>query len=1191
MNLKKLEAYGFKSFADKLTLEFNDGVTCIVGPNGCGKSNVSDAIRWVLGEQSPKNLRGKKMEEVIFNGTTARKALGYCEVSLYFDNTERTYAWDADEVIIKRKLFRSGDSEYYRNNEQHRLRDILDLFRDTGIGKDGYSVVGQGKIDAFLSAKPEDRRQIFEEAAGISKYKAKRLESQRKLDHTADSLLRIKDKLDVYEERMVPLEKQSKEALRARELKEKLRSNEVNHFIYLTEHSAEEREAVNDRLNKVVKSLTDAEKERARLEFEYADTQETLRALDVDYKRLTDERLDLSIALSQKQGQNKLKVQELEGIRANLNRLRGEVAEKSTAITDHTNGREASKREQEQTILDLAAAKKAEEDIERQFAEVEQAVIRQRQEIDVTNDTLLQSADMLGELNVGLSKLRTEIVLLEKSVEENEDVVDEKQVELRETSKKLQDVTREIDAMVADRVEKKDFRKEIDEKYAERLASFEDGQDKYAELRDTVNNLTNRIQYLEASKNSYSSYGAAVRFIMNSNDSTVKDKVLGVVGNVITTPSQYATAIEVALGGDINNMITADQRDTSFLIDYLSKHRGGRGTFLPLTAMRPRSIDDAYMDALDEDGCYGIASDLVRYDRRFRPAIETLLGRVVVVDTKDTAIKMSQKYRNAFRIVTLDGAHYAVNGSVSGGVREGADSRLLSVEADLNEAKKNLSSRRKMLEVITAEMEEDRKLLKEMENTGRALDGVIAKLDRDISVAEQRRDFLTQENDRLTGEIDRLKKVIAENRQEISVKTKLCEVESAKTDRTSSTRVDANDLLTRLADELRARERERDAVNARRTEIMLRSKQLENKLTEIEKSIDISGRTINRLNAEILEAGSQIKVYGAQEASIAAELERLASELAENDELAEIQTKIDEMEGKKVSLTVKQEELRRVEQKNSELVASLSATKAKAEAALDRIESEMRAAGERVWEEYGLDYDGAKELKLEDYNDDDGVKAAKELRRELAKMGDINEKAVEDLATMSAEYKELKLHYDDIVEAKTSLEETIKDLTSKMEINFSESFEKIKVNFAEVFTELFHGGVGKLDLDMEQGMSVLDAGIVIEAQPPGKRLQNIDLLSGGERAMTAIAIIFAIIKLHPMPFCVLDEVDAPLDDANADTYATYLKKFSTDTQFIIISHRKPTMELADVLYGITMQEKGVSKFFKVKLNDALKMAK
>ncbi|MBR1747542.1 MAG: chromosome segregation protein SMC [Clostridia bacterium] len=1190
MNLKKIEAYGFKSFADKLTLNFNSGVTCIVGPNGCGKSNVSDAIRWVLGEQSPKNLRGKSMQEVIFNGTANRKAMGYCEVSLYFDNTARTYALDADEVIIKRKLFRSGDSEYYINNDPCRLRDILDLFRDTGIGKDGYSVVGQGKIDSFLSARPEDRRQIFEEAAGISKFRAKRTESQRKLDRTADSLLRIRDKLDVYEERMRPLQKQADEALKARELKDRLRADDINHLIYLSEHNAEELGAVTEKLAKITKNLDSAEKESILLEQRYHDATEELTGIDGTYKSLTEQKLDLTVALSKKAGQNDLKVQKLEQVRAEANRLEGERAEKSAAVQTYASANEQYKKEQVETMAELVKEKANEEEVTARCAELETALNAKRKEIEVTNDLLWRSADDWGKISGGVSKLTTEISLLEESVGKNETEISVRKEELKKIDKSLTDLNKAIEEKTLDRDEKRTIKKRGQELYAEKMNAFDDSQDKYAEMRDTVAKLTSKVEYLEANKNSYNAYGAAVRTLMSA-DEYVKGKILGVVGSVLTTPTQFATAIEVALGGNINNMITADQTDTSFLIDYLNKQRGGRGTFMPLTMMRPKAIEDQYLDALDEEGVYGVAADLVKYDRRFRPAIETLLGRVVVVDTKDTAVDMAKRYKSAFRIVTLDGAHYAVDGTVSGGRREGTDSHMLGMEAALAEAKRTLSSDKKIMDVLRADVEEYRTALKKIEDEEKILDGIIAKLEKELGVFEEKRINAESEKVRLESEIKDLTQSVSDAKLNIAAKKTLLQAESDKFDSTSGAKEDASGLLNKLAEEVAAIQKEYDKANSEKVATVVTIRRLEGTVDDYVKTVAVNEKTIDRLNGEIDASGVRLKLLAAEEKDIVEELERLSKELADNDEIVRLQEQIDSLDNRKIELNKEQEEIRRAELRNGEEVSTLTAAKARAEAALERIEDEMRQAGERVKEDYGLDYEGALIYKREGYDDEKGVAEAKILRKELAKMGDINEKAVDDLAELNSEYSALKIHFDDITEAKASLEETIRDLTATMEKQFSESFEQIKVNFAEVFRELFDGGRGMLDLDIERGMSVLDAGIVIAAEPPGKRLTNIDLLSGGERAMTAIAIIFAIIKLHPMPFCVLDEVDAPLDDANADTYAKYLKKFSKDTQFIIVSHRKPTMELADDLYGITMQEKGVSKFFTVKLSDALKMAK
>lgn len=927
------------------------------------------------------------------------------------------------------------------------------------------------------------------------------------------------------------------------------------------------------------------------MESEFAKLQEDSKNRDSEYKRLSDEKLTVSIRISTKNGKNDLNLQKLEQIKSELSRLEGEISQKSAAINDHTASREANIRERETVFTDIRNAKQAEEEIEKKVAKVEEAVAWQRKEIDVTNEMRISSADQMGQISSDISKVKTEIGLLEKRLEESAEELNDKRREFKENEKKLTDCKAELERLNADREEKAAFKKDVDGSYGEKLESFEDTQDRYGEIKATIANLTTRIEMLEQSKNNYGNFDGAVRFLMNCKDNSVKEKILGVVGTAISTSSQYSTAIEVALGGNINNMITADQQDTSYLIDYLNQNRGGRGTFLPLTAMRPRPLEDKYLEALDTEGCIGIAADLVKYERRFRPAIETLLGRVVVVDTKDTAIKMAKRYSNAFRIVTLDGAHYAINGAVSGGQQAGRDSGTLRVEADITEAKRRLAAKKKEMEVIFAELNEGKSALKEMETTSRVLSEIIAKIDKDIAATEKNCEYLSKESARLKSETDRLNESISTDKREIAHKQSALASVSEQEGSTSSKRVDINEQLIKLTAELKDKERERDIAVAERTDIILKLRQLDNKLTEMEKNIDLAARNIDRLNLEILESQSRVKVMEAEAKRIAEELERIAAEQTDDEELKAIQDALNELDQMKWEIEKRQNALHFEEKRTATLIKDQSARKAKAEGDLERIETEMRQVGEKVHEEYGLDYDAAAELKDVDYDDERGVQSAKLLRRELAKMGDINEKAVEDLAEKNAAYQEKKVHYDDLTAAIASLESTIKDLTADMEKRFAESFAQIKINFAEVFTELFGGGRGVLELELSKDTGILEAGININAEPPGKRLQNIDLLSGGERAMTAIALIFAIIKLHPMPFCVLDEVDAPLDDANADTYAMYLKKFSKSTQFIIVSHRKPTMERADELYGITMQEKGVSKFFTVKLSEALAMVK
>lgn len=1191
MNLKRIEAYGFKSFADRMVLDFNSGVTCIVGPNGCGKSNVSDAIRWVLGEQSSKNLRGKSMQDVIFSGTQSRKAMGYCEVMLIFDNTTRTYAIDVDEITIMRKLYRSGESEYFINKEKCRLKDIVDLFRDTGIGKDGYSVVGQGRVDSFINAKPEDRRAIFEEAAGISKHREKRREAERKLERSEDYLLRVLDKIEVYEKQMAPLEKQSKDTLKARDLRTQLKNIEVNNFIYLTNHTAEEKSKLIEQLDDVNKKIASNLRQRDERGLKFQANADELRYMENLGVELNQKKVDLSVAISDLNGEKKLLSERYKNIKEDIDTCERDIKEKSSAITNFTASIESSNVEKQKVMKDFFDAKNAENILKEELELLTKSVEDQKKEIDTANSMLLNSADMMGEINGGIIKLKTEIDNLEASLKNYKIEKEDKTREFQENSKRLREIEKEVDAISADRNEKADIKKDLDGKYTERLSLLEDNQDKQAELRDTIAKVKAKLDTLSNFKNQYGGMDDCVRFLVNHPDSSVKGRIHGVLGNMITVSPQYATCVEIALGASINNIVVETRADAAMLIDTLKKSGvKGRVTILPIEAMRPRPLDDRFMEALDEDGCVGIAADLVKYDRRYRQVIENLLGRVVVTEDTNTANRLAGKYSNGFRIVTLDGELYANNGSISGGSRD-KGTRLLSMDADIAECKSQLEKMAKAFEVISSEVDEGKKEMRDLESASGVLQSIIQKLDKDLGVMEQRKVYSVDLCNKLESEISKLNTLSQETTKEITLKKNLYEIELSKGSDTSSKRTGVDELRSSLTRELESREIARNKKNASFTEMQFKVNSLERKLDDIERSIITNNQTIKRLDMEILETRSKYSILTAEFERITKEIERMSVDDANCEELTKLQSLIDENQEKRVKVNNEQEYLRKEEQKYADILGALKSKQGRLEVSLEKIDSELSAITERVNEEYGLDYESAQEYKDEDFDNVKALERAKVVRRELASLGEINERAVEDLATMSSEYTELKKNYEDVMAGKADLEETIRDLTKKMEENFSESFEQIKVNFSEVFTELFGGGIGKLELDMERGQSVLEAGIEISAEPPGKRLKNLDLLSGGEKALTAIAIIFAIIKLHPMPFCVLDEVDAPLDETNANRYAKYLRKFSKDTQFIIVTHRKPTMELADDLYGITMQEKGVSKFFEANMTDALQYVK
>ena len=1193
MHLKRLEAYGFKSFADRLCLNFNDGVTCIVGPNGCGKSNVSDAIRWVLGEQRAQDLRtgkGNKMDQVIFKGTSSRKPMGYCEVTLVFDNQDRTLNLDSDEVIITRKMYRTGESEYYINKQRDKLKNLINLFRDTGIGKDGYSVIGQGKIDSFLTAKPEDRRQIFEEAAGISKYKANRKEAINSLEKTQANLDLVIERLHGYEGRIVPLEKQALVAIKASELKNRIKDLDVNHFLFMTENSEEKSRELSQKVASANELLIKANLEKEKTDIEYNEATQRVSELEIESKALYQKMLDLTNSAANKNTeQQKLQV-ELKNVESIIKDKTAEIEEKKKIVEANTVTRSNYIRENQEVTLAYMKAKADEDRLVKEYEEADAILNERREKMEIMRGVFVDSIKKWGHLNGDVAKLETERLSLEKSLEKDAEALDLKKIELQEIKKKLKIEEENVDRLEKEKAEKKVIRDKLDVEFNQKITYKKEIEEKLAEIRDSITQKKAWIQYQENGKANYAGYDVAVKTLMNSGYPEVTQKIRGVVGDVISVSPKYALAIEIALGGNISNIITNNHADTAFLIDFLKKCAGGRGTFLPLDSMRPKPLELVFDDILEEDGCVGIASDLIKVDREYRLAIENLIGRVVVVDTMDTAIKLSRKYNSTVRIVTLTGENYAIGGAVTGGKTRNQGSHVLSLEADIAKYKKQLEELEHSKNLLNEELITVNNELKNMESTDSVLNSIIAKLDKEITASEQRNQYVIFDRAKLEAEIEKINDNVTQTKAEILTKNVMLENEKKKIDSQDSEQSGTDDLIGKMADEVKELEVNRAEANERRTRIITTVKNLEVRSKELVAGISTLEKEIARLNTEILNATALINIKQSESTKLNKEIERVVMENTDNEELQKVKAQRDELDKEKVDLSVKQTNLYNERQKSADKVSSVMEQKARAETMLENLKKEIESATERVREDYGLDYDGALEYKFDNYDDHAGQQEVKTLRKELIKLGDVNEMAINDLAELKKEYDELKVHYDDVVKARDMLNETISDLTKKMETIFSESFEKIKANFAIVFAELFDGGKGKLDLDIEYGKSILDAGIIIEAEPPGKKLQNIDLLSGGERALTAIAIIFAIIKLNPVPFCILDEVDAPLDESNSVVYAKFLRKFSKNTQFVIVSHRKPTMELANELYGITMQEKGVSKLFSVKLSEALKIA-
>ncbi len=1195
MHLKRLEAYGFKSFADKLQLDFTTGVTCIVGPNGCGKSNVCDAIKWVLGEQNAKNIRsgghGKTMQEVIFKGTNNRKPMGYCEVSLVFDNVDRAYDVDFDELIITRKLYRSGDSEYYINNKKAKLKEIVNLFRDTGIGKDGYSVVGQGQIDAILSAKPEDRRQIFEEAAGISKYKADRKEATGRLERALINVRTLEEQMKVLEDVIKPLRVQAQVAAKARNLDERIRVLDINHFLYVCDHSEEQRKKLREKLERETEELKAVSTRQEEVTAEYKAAQEQLAGIDETYKVLNAKKVQLSVeeATHKKEGEHF--AESLEKADGDIKKYTEEVQSKEKQLELNRTLEQEYIKETEEKSQELLQAKSNEKNAIEKYNALNDEVAVKQNEINLTNQALLSTVDKTGEINADIAKLTAQKMALEENIDRRNQEIEDHKAEIKKNAKEITELDELYESKKAEVEKKRQEHKNLQESYAVIDDNLTEAENKYRECYGTIANLKGRLNLLEASRSNYSNYDHAVKFLMTSSDSDVKRSICGVLGNIIKVIApKFSTAIDIALGNNINNIVTETSSDASFLINKLKTAGAGKCTFLPLDMMRPRPLEAIYDAALNEDGCYGVATDLIRFDEKYRPAIEVMLGRVVVCEDLDSAVYIAKKYRNAFRIVTLDGENVAVSGAMTGGSKGAGETHILSLENDIAEVNKALKNKSKEYELLSGSIEETRSKKQEVTTAISVIGNIITKLRGDMETTEKQKIYLSQAKARHEFEVDRLISLNNADKLELAKKNTQIAIQSKETDSEKQKRYGSTDALTVLADELAKLKKELSDADEKRTEMLNNTKSVEMELSSLKSSLIVTQKSIDRLGAEILEAKSILETRTTERDNLLAEIQRIADLAGESEELKQVIQQINDLDSKKFELNQVMEKKYRESSELAEKSTLVSDRKARTETQLENIDIEIDSLQKSIQENYQLSVEEASEYRLEEYNDVSGMAENKILKKERIALGPVNETAEESLALHEKDYDEKKVHYDDIVKAKEMLEETINDLTEKMESIFVESFDKIKTNFSEIFNLLFDGGKGRLELDIMPGQSVLDAGIIIEAEPPGKRLQNITLLSGGERALTAIAIIFAIIKLHPMPFCVLDEVDAPLDDSNAAIYARFLQKYSKNTQFIIISHRKPTMELADELYGITMQEQGVSKHLSIKLSDALKMA-
>ncbi len=1191
MKFKKLEVAGFKSFGDRLEVKFGAGVTAIVGPNGCGKSNVADSIRWVLGEQSAKLLRGNSMQDVIFNGTENRKSLSYCEVNLFFDNTKKQLfpSLDYDEVVISRKLYRSGESEYCLNRTQCRLKDITDLLRDSGMGREGYSIIGQGRIEELLRSKPEDRRAIFEEAAGISKFKARKSDAERKLGRTRENLVRIEDILHEKASLLEPLTKQSEAARKWLELRDKLKTHEINIYIHQYDSASQAKEVIQSRLTGVTEEIEMRQKDCDAATVQYNEAMENLGDADKSINTLRDELLERTVGLEKAAGEIKVLQERLGYLHTQNERLKEEYGQLSEDKERVQSFIALGDTETAQIAADLQTARIEADKYDQEYLAVVDTLAQGEGEVESNHRAVMDAMDKLADIRANMSRMVAEREgLSAQTVDLDARLAAAK--EKLETglghSNRLQAETNQLVA------EKNKLSAQLDELYAQNndcVAAIGKAAEKIDGIQAKYYMAKSRHKMLVEMQQSYEGFAYSVKKLLAEakQRKDLADKIEGVVASLIGVKEGFETAIETALGNAVQNIVTRTEEDAKYLIEFLKTSRSGRATFLPISSVKARSLDAEYRDLLREKGVCGVAVDLISFDAKYRNIFAGLLGNTVVVDTMDTAIAVARKARYGFKIVTCDGEVLSPHGSITGGSKKSELTNVFGHEKEIEALKEQLADMDKSLGEWNALRDQKAAVQRETSEKIRLQSDALHKLEVDIATRTEALNKFAAADAELAADVRALEETRLQAKARISsITSELDSVEELEKI-VRGRKEDATGSSEEQRQQFEVLRKQRDELHGIMTAARVKVSTLEARLSASDGELLRLKTNLETLNAKLEYDTQQIDENDALIAKLDAEIGAAMSAGGEQDSnrVKEIRHKLANLDDYKQELNATLAKLdgRRMELINE--LQSLHEKKNREEMQLLKVDTDIEQMQEKVKTEYELEYADCLPFKEEGYDINKGITEANRLSRQMHALGNVNLASIEQCQEMYASYHEMDVQREDLVKAEADLIKIINELSAEMLGKFTERFEQIRVNFVKIFKELFDGG--NADLILLDSENPLDAGIEIVAQPPEKKLQSISLLSGGERALTAIAILFAILRLKPMPFCVLDEIEAALDDANAGRFAKYLRRFSEETQFIVITHRKPTMELADSLYGVTMEEKGVSKIVSVKLSEAM----
>ena len=1180
MYLKSLEVQGFKSFPDKTLIRFGDDITAIVGPNGSGKSNISDAILWVMGEQSSKTLRGAKMEDVIFGGTQKRPAVGFAEATLTLDNTDRALPYDADEVMVTRRYYRSGDSEYYINKQSARLRDINEMFMDTGLGKEGYSNIGQGRIDEILSLKSADRREIFEEAAGISKYRHRKEETERKLERTEDNLMRIGDKISELELQLEPLRQQSEKAKKYLELKEELQGVEVAVWL--------------DSLEKLSTAAKKAEEDYTSASFVLQQARDDLDRLYAQAEQLGD-------TLRQRDGALETTREQVSALEAVHQQLEGQLAVLHTSVDN--NVRNIARIEEELRSQDdrsggidqqIQQAQQRISQIEAMLSQKQATLLQLQQQLAVMTANAQGRQKQFLELRAKETNLAADIAGREADVRSLKDSMEQTAVRMEELESDLSSGNqRQQDAESLLNTARADLRRAREDvtaanntisgytlRQTTRVKRRDELADKMKGLISQWNTVSAKAKVFRAMERDFESFNKSVKLVMQEAQRGSLRNIHGPVSHLIRTEDDYAVAIEIALGGALQQIVVSSEQDGKAAIQFLKRSGGGRATFLPMSSIEGRTLSENGLEKCR--GFVGVASDLVKCEQRYRPIVENLLGRTVIVRDMDSAISMANTYRNRFKIVTLDGQVMNPGGSMTGG-SVNKDAGILSranelekltaqekeLEQQKNELELQLQEAQRAADQVQFQLDTAREQLQEAQNQVLRLEGqekqheiLCNAISEAVEAARREQDSL-----RLRQSSDRERLAIQETKIQVfaqqltETRQQLILLEDSQSE--------AADEANRINDAMTAEKTEEAALLAERTTAFAHVADLQGLQSAMAGDRERQKLLIDQLKDENRNIEDQIRqLHRSQE---------------ENNVKAEsFRQKLRQLQETRANAEAMKTRAERDAQEKSKDIMNMERACAALEHKKEVTALEEKQIIDKLWDSYGLTPGTAPQHRGQIESVTAGNRRIAELRRKIGALGTPNLGAIEEYARINERYTYLTSQRDDVLTSKKELENIIRGITQQMTTIFVSEFEKIDRYFGQTFEEMFGGGKGQLIL--EDPENPLTCGIEIRVQPPGKQVKTITLLSGGEKAFVAIALYFAILKVRPTPFCMLDEIDAALDDRNVERFASYLHNLSKKTQFIVITHRRGTMEASDVLYGVTMQEQGVSKLLRLDLN-------